>query len=90
MNKEEVVKLADICDIDLYPESRNGIDRDALIAFANACEKIGMEKAAKICEVQVQEYHPDGRPRSMEYVCADAIRATLQSPAPHEPPIPAT
>lgn len=67
MNKEEVVKLAKehgmLCN-----------DDDELLAFANACEKIGMEKAAKICE-RASKVSAWDVGKSVQEHCADAIRA---------------
>ena len=71
MNKDECIELAEL----IWGGKISVSQMPHFIAFANACEKIGMEKAAKICESQVQEYHPDGEPRRMEYFCAEAIRA---------------
>lgn len=46
MNKDEVLKLAnELGSTENLSEEEIG----KILAFANACEKIGMEKAAKIC-----------------------------------------
>lgn len=50
-----------------------------MLAFAQAIYAMGAaeqkEKDAKICDNLEQEYHCDGEPRNMTYVCAEAIRS---------------
>lgn len=79
MNKEEVLNLAkeqgtyvwkenievEATAISYYSAGDSMFTDRQLLAFANACKKIGMEKAAKICDALHGERNGD---------CAEAIR----------------
>lgn len=80
MNKDDAVKLAEDVGYTENEMSSDGewnicMTEDALLAFSNACKKIGMEKAAEICDEQHAIMPHEG---GMAGWCACAIRKAIE------------